>query len=284
MRSNIHKAVAKAKFGDLHLHTLFSDGTYTPEELVKKSAKVGLSAISVVDHDTIDGILPAVMAARAEGIEVIPGIELSSDYEGLEVHILGYCFDPESNDLKSKLALLRQNRIERVYKMVDKLKGLGIKLEAQAVFDIGGEGTVGRLHIARAMVNDGVVRSTAEAFQKYIGDKCPAYVCGFRFSPLEAIKLIRDIGGVAVLAHPYLLRSDELIRQFVGFGIMGLEVYYPEHTQSMINLYLELAKEYNLLVTGGSDCHGKAKPDVKIGLVRLPYRLVEKLKAASRGG
>jgi predicted metal-dependent phosphoesterase TrpH len=214
---------------------------------------------------------------------VIPGIELSSEYDGVEVHILGYCFDPANSDLRTKLALLRQNRIARVYEMVDKLKGLGINLNAESVFEIGGDGTVGRLHIARAMVKDGFVGSTSEAFQRYIGDKSPAYVCGFRFSPLEAIKLIRGIGGVAVLAHPYLLRNDEMIRNFVDFGIMGLEVYYPEHTQSMINRYLELAKEYNLLVTGGSDCHGKAKPDIKIGLVKLPYQFVEKLKSAASG-
>ncbi len=283
MKPNNKRQDEKVKFADLHLHTVFSDGTFTPEELIKKAVKAGLSAVSIVDHDTIEGITPAVAAAREFGIEVVPGIELSSEYNGVEVHILGYCFDPANGDLRSKLALLRQNRIARVYEMVDKLKCLGIKLKAESVFEIGGDGTVGRLHIARAMVKDGFVGSTSEAFQRYIGDKSPAYVCGFRFSPLEAIQLIRGIGGVAVLAHPYLLRNDEMIRHFVDFGIMGLEVYYPEHTQSMINRYLELAKEYDLLVTGGSDCHGKAKPDIKIGLVKLPYQFVEGLKSAARG-
>ena len=126
----------------------------------------------------------------------------------------------------------------------------------------------------------GLVGSIAEAFRRYIGDKCPAYVCNFRFSPSEAIKLIRDVGGIPVLAHPYTLNRDELIPEFVDCGLMGLEVYYSEHTQGMINLYLALAKEYNLLVTGGSDCHGNAKPEVKIGSVKIPYELVEKLKEA----
>ncbi len=270
------------KFADLHLHTLFSDGTYTPEELVKESKKAGLSTIAVVDHDTIDGIMPTLEAAKKENIEVIPGIELTAEYDGLEVHILGYFIDYKNQRLKEKLDFLGNNRRERIYKIIDKLAAIGIELDPQVVFEISSEGTVGRLHIARALVKVGIVKSTAEAFQKYIGDTRPAYVCGFRFSPLEAIKLIKEMGGVAVLAHPYLLKGDELISEFIGYGIEGLEVYYPEHTQAMINFYLGLAKKYNLLVTGGSDCHGKAKPEVKLGMIKLPYELVEKLKEARK--
>jgi len=270
------------KFADLHLHTLFSDGTYTPEELTTESIRAGLSTIAVVDHDTTDGIEPAIEIAKTKNIEVLSGIELSAEHDGLEIHILGYLIDYKRKEFQAKLKFLRKNRIERIYKIVDKLKDIGIKLEAEAVFDIAKQGTVGRLHVARAMVKTGVVSSIIEAFQKYIGDKSPAYVCNFRFSPLDAIKLIREVGGIPVLAHPYTLNKDALIPKFIDYGLMGLEVYYPEHTQGMVNFYLGLAQKYNLLVTGGSDCHGNAKPEAKIGSIKIPYALVEKLKAAQR--
>lgn len=268
------------RFADLHLHTVFSDGTYTPQELILEAARQGLSAIAVVDHDTVAGLMPATEAAKSENIEIIPGIELSAEYDGLEVHVLGYLIDYRHKGLLEKLNFLKQNRIERIYKITDKLKAIGVNLEAQEIFDIAKQGTVGRLHVARAMVSRGCVGSAQEAFRRYIGDKCPAYVCGFRFSPAEAIRLIKDVGGIPVLAHPYTLNRDELIPQFVDYGLMGLEVYYPEHTQSMVNFYLGLTRKFNLLATGGSDCHGNAKPEAKIGLVKIPYELVDKLKEA----
>jgi len=270
------------KFADLHLHTIFSDGTYTPQEIISEVVHTGLSVISVVDHDTVSGIGPVIEAAKIKDIEVLSGIELSAEYDGLEIHILGYLIDYERQDLREKLEFLRKNRIERIYKILDKLKDMGVRLEPEAVFDIAKQGTVGRLHIARAMVKQGSISSTHEAFQKYIGDKCPAYVCNFKFSPQDAIKLIKAVGGIPILAHPYSLNRDELIPQFINDGLMGLEVYYPEHTQAMINFYLGLAKKYNLLVTGGSDCHGNAKPEVKIGLIKIPYALVEKLREAQQ--
>ncbi|MDP3731923.1 MAG: PHP domain-containing protein [Candidatus Omnitrophota bacterium] len=268
------------KFADLHLHTIFSDGTYTPEELISESAKSSLSAIAVVDHDTVLGIEPAIKIAKEKNIEVLAGIELSAEYEGQEVHVLGYLIDYKNKGLIDRLGFLQKNRVERIYKIADKLKNMGVTLEVESVFDIARGGTVGRLHVARAMAKAGLVSSIAEAFRKYIGDKCPAYVCNFRFSPLETIKLIKEVGGIPVLAHPYTLNNDELITKFVDYGLMGLEVYYSEHTQAMVNFYLGLAKKHNLLVTGGSDCHGLAKPEVKIGSVKIPYELVEKLKEA----
>ncbi len=268
------------KFADLHLHTLFSDGTYTPEELITEAGRVGLSAISVADHDTVEGIELSIEAGRSKGIEVLPGIELTAEYENSEIHILGYLFDYENKELINKLEFLKNNRIKRVYKMLDKLKEMGVDLEAEAVFEIAQKGTVGRLHIARAMLKKGIVNSVFEPFHKYIGDKGPAYVAGFRFDPSEAIALIKKSGGIPVLAHPYLLKKDELIPQFVEYGLMGLEAYYPEHTPEMIKRYVGIAKKYNILVTGGSDCHGKAKPEVKIGSMNIPYELVEKLKEA----
>jgi len=268
------------KVADLHLHTLFSDGTYTPEELFRESKRAGLSAIAITDHDAISAIEPAIALGQESGIEVIPGIELTAEYDGLEVHILGYLLDHKNKALLEKLDVLKQNRIERIYKITEKLKDIGVNLSAQSVFDIAGRGTPGRLHVARAMAKEGIIQSVYEAFAKYIGDKGPAYVCHFKFTPLEAIKLIKDTGGIPVLAHPYVIGSQELIFEFIQSGIMGLEAYYPEHNLSLTESYLQIAHKYNLVVTGGSDCHGKAKPEVKIGMIKIPYELVDKLKEA----
>jgi len=266
------------KYADLHLHTTFSDSTYSPQQLIQEASRVGLSAIAIVDHDTIDAIVPALGIAAAYAVEIIPGIELTAEHDNLEVHVLGYLLDYTDPALIKKLASLKENRVQRIYKITEKLKGLGINLEANSVFEISGGGTVGRLHVARAMVKEKIVSNIFEAFQKYIGDKCPAYVLGFRFSVQEAIQLIKAAGGIPVLAHPYSIHKDDLVIDFIKAGIMGLEVYYPEHSQSMRNYYLGLTQEYHLLATGGSDCHGKAKPEIRIGSVKIPYELVEKLK------
>lgn len=268
------------KFADLHLHTHFSDGTFTPQELILEACKRNLCAISIVDHDTVGGVGVSLEIGKSVNLEVLPGIELTAEYDCLEAHILGYLIDYKNKELLEELERLKENRVERIYKITDKLKGLGVELSPESVFKIATQGTVGRLHVARAMVKEGLLDSIAEAFRKYIGDKGPAYVCGFRFSVKQAIKLIRKAGGIPVLAHPYIIARDESIPEFVGYGLMGLEAYYPEHTQSMTNFYLGLAEKFNLLVTGGSDCHGDVKPDVKVGSVKVPYALVEKLKQA----
>lgn len=267
-------------YADLHLHTLFSDGTYTPEELVEKAKAAGLCCISVVDHDTVSGIERAAVAAESAGIELIPGIEMTAEYSGKEIHMLGYFVDYRNKVLGENLKLLKQRRIERIYMMLDKLKGIGIKLKAEAIFSLAAYGTIGRLHVARALVNQGFVNSTSEAFSRIIGDDCPAYVLGFKLLPQEAVKLIRQAGGVPVLAHPFTLRDDALIPGIIECGIMGIEALYPEHTNSKKGKYIKLAQEHNLLVTGGSDFHGDAKPQLKLGSFRVPYDLVEKMKAA----
>jgi len=270
------------RYADLHVHTSESDGTLTPGQLVKQALSSGLSAIAIVDHDTVGAIAEALAAAQDTDLEVIPGIELTAQYEKQEIHILGYFLDCQNKALLKQLSLLQLNRIERVHKIVKNLEEQGVKLNAQDVFDISGKGTVGRMHIAKALVKAGLVTTTGEAFRKYIGDKSPAYVLGFNLSPAEAINLIKEAGGVAVLAHPYMLHNDELINELVGWGLQGIEVYYPEHSQSMVNFYLDLAKKLNLLVTGGSDFHGSVKPDIKLGMIKIPIQLVEKLRQLSR--
>jgi predicted metal-dependent phosphoesterase TrpH len=270
------------KFADLHVHTSCSDGTYTPAQLVKEGLARGISALAIVDHDTTEALAQAIAEAQGTDLEIIPGIELTAQHENQEIHILGYFLDYRNQELLEKLKLMQLNRIERVYKIIENLEGLGIKLNPQTVFDISGKATVGRMHIARALVKDGFVGSTAEAFRKYIGDKSPAYVLGFRLSVPEAIKLIQAAGGVAVLAHPYMLRQDALIKEFAGYGLEGIEVYYPEHSQAMVNFYLDLAKKLNLLVTGGTDFHGSAKPEIKLGMIKIPLELVEKLRRVKK--
>ncbi|MDD5246522.1 MAG: PHP domain-containing protein [Candidatus Omnitrophica bacterium] len=268
------------KSADLHLHTIFSDGTDTPGELINKVTAAGLSCFSVVDHDTVAGVGPCLDLASARGLELIPGIELSAEYDGKEVHILGYLVDFRNRDFLEKLASIREYRVRRVQMIIDKLKPQGIELDPRSVFELAGNASVGRMHVARAMVKDGLVGNIYEAFQKYIGDKCPAYVAGFQLSVKEAARLIRGVSGVPVLAHPYSLHNDDLIGEFAAIGIMGLEIHYPEHSQSLVNFYLDLAKRYGLLVTGGSDYHGDAKPDVKVGAIKIDYTLVEELKKA----
>jgi len=265
-------------YADLHVHTSESDGTLTAGQLVKKALSCGLSAIAIVDHDTVGAIAEAQAASKGTDLEVIAGIELTAQYEKQEIHILGYFLDCQNKALLEKLSVVQLNRIERVHKIVKNLSDQGVELKAQDVFDISGKGTVGRMHIAKALVKAGIVVNTAEAFRKYIGDKSPAYVLGFNLSPSEAIGLIHGAGGVAVLAHPHILHNDELISEFASYGLDGIEVYYPEHSQSMINFYLDLAKKLNLLVTGGSDFHGSVKPDIKLGMIKIPIHLVDKLR------
>ena len=266
------------KYADLHVHSLASDGTFNPVQLVKESLKRNLAAIAIVDHDTVDAIEEAIAAAKDTDLEIIPGIELTAQHEGQEIHILGYFLDYRNPELLEQLKLLQANRVERVYKIIKNLKELGVDLDPGAVFKISGKSTVGRMHIARALVTEGKVSSIPEAFRKYIGDRSPAYVLGFDLSVPGAIKIIQDAGGLSVLAHPYLLRNDALITEFKGFGLDGLEIYYPEHSQSMVNFYLDLAKKLNLSVTGGSDFHGSAKPDIKLGMMKVSLELVEKLR------
>jgi predicted metal-dependent phosphoesterase TrpH len=267
-------------FADLHLHSEFSDGTEGPAPVVLAAKQIGLTAIALCDHDTTAGLDLARECGKRAGLEVIPGIELTAEYNGREIHLLGYFIDYRDQVLEKKLRLLQENRIQRIYKILEKLQAQGVSLAPERVFAIAKGSTVGRLHIAQALLKEKLVTTLNEAFQRFIGDQCPAYVCGFRMTPQEAISLINASGGIPVLAHPSSLNHDELIPQLVKQGLRGLEVYYPEHTPAMIKFYLGLAKRFNLLTTGGSDYHGQAKPEVKIGAIKIPYALVEKLKAA----
>jgi predicted metal-dependent phosphoesterase TrpH len=270
------------KLADLHLHTYFSDGTFSPEQLVEEAKKAGLFCISVTDHDSLSGIEP-VKEIAADSLEVISGIELSSEINTSEIHILGYFIDSDSSALNSKIEELSAIRKRRAYDILEKLKGLGVNLDLEEVFKISAGGSVSRLHIAKAMLDKGIISHINEAFTRYIGNKGPAYVGTFSLTPQDAIRLIKDAHGIPVLAHPYISNCDELIPSFVKAGLRGLEAYYPEHSESVVRYYLKLAERYGLLLTGGSDCHGTTKPNVKVGKINIPYELVEKLKQEKYG-
>ncbi len=266
------------KYADLHTHSFFSDGTLSPAEVVRLAREAGLDAVALADHDTVAGLGEARSAAEAHGIELIPAIEMSCEHDGKEIHLLGYFIDCGNPALTAAIDTMRRNRIERIYAMTQRLKAMGVALDPEGVVRLAKKGTVGRMHLARALVSAGAAGSLPEAFDRFIGDSSPAYVAGFRLSPLQAISIIREARGVAVLAHPYLIRNDDFIMDAVRWGIGGIEVFYPEHTQSMINFYTRLAREHGLATTGGSDFHGKVKPEVRLGMIKVPYDCVEDLR------
>ena len=271
------------RIADLHIHTYFSDGTMSPEEVITAAKEAGLSAIAIADHDTVDGIVPAKAAGDLVGIEVISGVELSSEYHGKDIHILGYFFDFKDSPLVRLLGDIQLGRMDRMRKMIAKLSQMGIGgITFEEVCGQLKSDAVGRLHLAKLLVSRGHVSSLDAAFQKYLGEGAPAYYPKFKQTPLEAIKLIKDSGGLSILAHPMLTQKDELIPQFVKAGLDGVEAYYPNCSMEVANFYVGIAKKHGILVSGGSDAHGKGKTSTWIGKAYLPYEHVEKMKERLR--
>lgn len=274
-----------SQVADLHIHTFYSDSTSSPEDVVKRSLEAGLSAIAITDHDTLEGIQPTLEAAKGKSLEVITGIELSSEIHGKEVHILGYLFDGTNKMMLEQLHSFQKTRVERMKKMIVKLDELGIKgINLEEVCALTQSQAVGRPHLASILVKKGKVLNTKEAFDKYLAEGAPAYVPKQEQSPFEVIALINEAGGLAVLAHPMLTGLDELIPSFVKAGLGGLEVYYPNCTQTVVQYYENIAKKHNICLTGGSDDHGKAKNYTAIGRVKIPYELIEKMKEYLKKG
>ncbi|PIU67271.1 MAG: phosphatase [Armatimonadetes bacterium CG07_land_8_20_14_0_80_40_9] len=243
-------------YGDLHLHTSFSDGVFSPEEVVKKAQEAGLEVISICDHDSIEGILPAIRAGKVLGIKIVPGVEISADLDKSDLHILGYFFNLKDLNLRQKLKELHQARLSRAEKIIKKLNQLGVKISLKGVLQIAGEGSLGRPHIAKAIVQAGYTNDEKEAFKKYINRDKPAYVPHDKITPFAAISLLLGAGGIPVLAHPNLNLKDEIIPELVRAGLKGIEVYCPAHNQEQTLHYKRIAKRFNLLVSGGSDFHG----------------------------
>ena len=266
---------------DLHLHSTASDGQYSPSELVAMALERDLLAIAITDHDTTAGIDEALEAARGTGLEVIPGVEISCDVPHEEVHLLGYYFDHRHPALQGKLRAMRDARLQRAKGMLVRLAALGFPLPWEMVAELAGGESVGRPHIARAMVRMGYVASTDEAFVLYIGRDGPAYVERYKISPLDAVSLIKAARGLPVLAHP--LKVTHFLPDLIERGLVGLEVYYNGYSPEDVRGLADLARKFDLIPTGGSDFHGSGVVDtVEVGGVKVPVESVERLRAMAK--
>ncbi|PIZ18020.1 phosphatase [Candidatus Desantisbacteria bacterium CG_4_10_14_0_8_um_filter_48_22] len=275
---------------DLHVHTNKSDGTFSPEEAVDYACTLGLSAIAITDHDTVLGIQPAMVRGDKYGIEIIPGIEISAEWVEngveLEVHMLGYFIDHRNSGFQKRLYELSNLRMKRAEIILGKLRGHNIKIDMDELKEFlqpseSGTPWVGRLHIAQAMVKKGCVKSINRAFDQYIGNGKCCYVPKHQLTPEGAVQMIKEMKGLAVIAHPGLLNQEfsaSLIRRLVKNGLDGIEIYYPEHSPTTIRNMEMLAAENSILATGGTDCHGFAKGNILMGTLDVPYELLEKMK------
>jgi hypothetical protein len=274
------------KFADLHLHTKFSDGTFTPEELVLHAQKHGLACIALTDHDTVEGCERTAEACAKVQMEFIAGSELTAEHADTEVHILGYFLDTQNTVLLERIAKFQAGRQQRIHEMCAALNKLGVPLKAESVFALANCKSPGRPHVARAMVKEKLINNLDEAFERFLKKGRPAWVPKTKMSALESVELIHQAGGLAVMAHPGLNRTDEIIPALVDAGLDGIECFHTKHSTVMSERYLEIAEKHKLLVTGGSDCHGYSKKAPLIGTVKLPYDHVERLKAkiAARKG
>jgi 3',5'-nucleoside bisphosphate phosphatase len=251
---------------DLHIHSTFSDGSLNPAELVDLAEEQDLKAIAITDHDTAAGTDEAMTRGAERGIEVIPGIEISSWHQNTSMHILGYCFDVSDSGFNRRLKLLQEGRETRNIQIIENLKNLGIKVDIGELQQYSQYGQTGRPHIARLLVDKGVVKTIDLAFKHYLRRGSAAYAERFRFSAQDAIAMIRDAGGIAVMAHPAsldpTLRSiPSLLKDLGKLGLGGVEVYYPSHSPKAVTALLKMAEDFDLLITGGSDFHDRERSD-----------------------
>lgn len=277
---------------DLHVHTDASDGFYPPEQVVARAAEIGLAAVAITDHDTVAAVAPAMEAARRlpgpDRLTVVPGVELSTAWPGAEVHILGYGIDPHHQPLLKTLDEFRQTRLERAEAILARLRRLDMPLPPSSVQDRASGQSIGRPHIARAMMAAGYVNSVGQAFDYYLGRGRPAYVPSPKPSAEEGVKIITDAGGAAVLAHPGLLPADPvesgLLKALIDAGLQGIEVYHSKHTPAMEKRFADMARRHGLIATGGSDCHGPGPGGrgEQMGTVTVPVETVSRLGDASR--
>lgn len=274
------------KYIDLHTHSNKSDGSMTPVELVRHAKKAGLSAISLTDHDCIDGVKEAVKEGERIGLEVVPGIEFSAKSQ-TETHILGYYIDIKNKDMLNALEEIKKVRVERTYETSRLLKEIGFDVSVEEVLKIAPGNIVGRAHFARIMMEKGYVSSVKEGFDLYLANGKPAYSDRQHLTASEAVKLITGAGGLAFAAHLHLMRKpdDELflfIKELKENGLSGVEGYYTEYTPKMQEKYQNLAKSLGLLISGGTDFHAKMKPHISIGKghgnLKIPYTVLENIK------
>ena len=269
---------------DLHLHTTISDGRLTPTELVRLAASKALEVISVSDHDTTDGLAEAYQAAQEfPNLRLIPGIELSTDIPGDEIHLLGYFIQYENEDFQSILSRFREGRLERGRLMVEKLAALGMPVDWERVQEIAGDGSVGRPHIALAMVEKGYFKEPKDAFAQYLGRNGLAYVERKKMTPEEGVQMLARVGGAAVLAHPAQLADlDNKVAQLKAAGLVGMEVYYAMYNPETVKHLSEVADRHCLIPCGGSDYHGLGNTGEPLpGTLGPPMKTVERLEEAA---
>ncbi|MFC1937730.1 PHP domain-containing protein [Chloroflexota bacterium] len=270
---------------DLHLHSTASDGLLSPEEIVHRAVELGLNVIALADHDTVEGI-PLVLASAGNfpRLTVIPAVETSTDLPRGEAHVLGYFIDYTDPDLLARLESMRDSRRERAQNIIAKLGNLGINIEWERVQEIAGDGSMGRPHIARAMLEKGYIPSIKEAFTSYISRGGVAYAERQKMTPVEAVQLILRAKGLPVLAHPFTMEDPEaMVVELKAAGLIGVEVYYSGYTVGEIGQLVGLAEKYNLIATGGSDYHGQGLAnEVMMGAVDVPLESVERLIALAK--
>lgn len=273
---------------DLHTHTSISDGTDSPAELVAAAQAAGLSAVAITDHDSVSGICAAAEEGRRRGVEVIPGIEITAapQIAGAELHLLGYFIDPENAALRRALAEAEEHRVRRGVEIERKLQAMQIPVTmADAQSEAHGAEIVSRVHFARALCARGYATDVKDAFARYLGKGCPAYVPRPLLSAEDAVRLIRVAGGVASAAHLHHIGlQDDALRDFLASlipaGLCALEGYYSEYTPEMERKYRALAAQLGLALSGGSDYHGGNKPEIQLGRLPIPYALLSALRAA----
>jgi predicted metal-dependent phosphoesterase TrpH len=267
------------RFVDLHMHSTYSDGVLTPEELVAMAVKKGLVAIALSDHDSVEGYRELAAAAEDAGVEVLSGVEMSCEYNGRDLHVLGYGVSVKSEGLLGMLRHFRTARETRGEQIVEKLAAQGVQIDMARVREKAGKGALGRPHIAETMVEAGLVADFAEAFGKYIGEGCPAYVDKYKMSPSDAVEHIHGAGGLAFVAHPgYYLEDRDAFDKLLDHGFDGIEVHHPHHKGNTVGQLLEIARSRGLLVSGGSDFHGFAGRD-NMGEPPVPYELFEGIRS-----
>jgi 3',5'-nucleoside bisphosphate phosphatase len=267
---------------DLHLHSTASDGSDPPAQVVALAERNGVEVIALTDHDSLEGVEIAEERARAAGIRLIPGVELSVSEGGMDVHVLAYGFERREPGLLAALERYRRSRHERARKILTRLKGHGIRIPIEEIEAIAAGGALGRPHIAEALMQGGYVETFHEAFQRFLGHHAPAYVAKQTVTLEEAVEIVRDAGGVTVLAHPATLNRDQWIAFLASRGLDGIEVWHSKHAAADVARYEGIARRHGLLKTGGSDYHGERTPDVSIGGVPVPEQILAPLDEALR--
>jgi len=266
-------------YADLHMHSTHSDGKLTVEEIIYHAKNMNLKGISITDHDTIDGTTKAINFKDKGNLDIIPGIEFSTVYNDEEIHILGYSFDCYNKEFNRFIRDMQQHRSDRAVKIIDKFSCVGIDLTMEELLQKSRGESIGRPHFAYLLIEKGYASSVQEAFGKYLVPGSLCYVERFKLSPEDTIKHIREAGGVSVLAHPGLIKNQDFVEKIIAMKIDGIEVYHSKHTSKQNREYYYIAKENQLLITGGSDCHSKiANEKPFIGSVKIPYSYVESLK------